>query len=290
MDEARYRELKEKMAALKSLYASRHYSQCAKFGELLLSEIHDQTHPLHLAHLNFYTALSHDTLAREATLKNRWKELSLAELHYNAAIVALSPLQSPAQCDPWSPTSSTTSPPSPYSQRRSSINSDRSAASSVTSLGDADAYQPSPKSTQKCEVRHVRNDSVVQTHESAQVPDAKNATTAPRPQTPQQFYFTANISSFVRMIEAHLADVRDQKHRSSVPTVRFNMPSPRPSPTKAKATWNRERRPTTVDDEEGEDAAMQAVRESRKNVTFRPRFDPSSTQKLCNEALAELIE
>lgn len=42
MDEARYRELKEKMAALKSLYASRHYSQCAKFGELLLSEIHDQ--------------------------------------------------------------------------------------------------------------------------------------------------------------------------------------------------------------------------------------------------------
>ena len=42
MDEARYHELKEKMAALKSLYASRHYSQCAKFGELLLSERHDQ--------------------------------------------------------------------------------------------------------------------------------------------------------------------------------------------------------------------------------------------------------
>jgi hypothetical protein len=42
MNESRYRELKEKMAALKSLYASRHYSQCAKFGELLLSEIHDQ--------------------------------------------------------------------------------------------------------------------------------------------------------------------------------------------------------------------------------------------------------
>lgn len=42
MDELRYRALKEKMAALKSLYASRHYSQCAKFGELLLSEIHDQ--------------------------------------------------------------------------------------------------------------------------------------------------------------------------------------------------------------------------------------------------------
>lgn len=42
MDEARYRELREKMAAVKSLYASRHYSQCAKLGELLLSEMHDQ--------------------------------------------------------------------------------------------------------------------------------------------------------------------------------------------------------------------------------------------------------
>jgi len=42
MNESTYRELKEKMAALKSLYASRHYSQCAKFGELLLNEIHDQ--------------------------------------------------------------------------------------------------------------------------------------------------------------------------------------------------------------------------------------------------------
>jgi hypothetical protein len=42
MNEARYRELKEKLAAVKSLYASRHYSQCAKFGELLLSEVHDQ--------------------------------------------------------------------------------------------------------------------------------------------------------------------------------------------------------------------------------------------------------
>lgn len=42
MNESRYRELKEKMAALKSLYASRHYSQCAKLGELLLGEMHDQ--------------------------------------------------------------------------------------------------------------------------------------------------------------------------------------------------------------------------------------------------------
>jgi hypothetical protein len=43
-----------------------------------------------------------------------------------------------------------------------------------------------------------------------------------------------------------------------------------------------------LDDEE--DQTVQARRESRRNVVFRPRFDPRSTQKLCNEALAELIE
>jgi len=247
-----------------------------------------QTHPLHLAHLNFYTALSHDTLAREATLKNRWKELSLAEHHYNAAIVALSPLQSPAHCDPWSPNSSTTSPPSPYSRRRSSISSDRSAASSVTSLGEEPSYQDAvnpPKSA----LKHARNDSVVQTHSTSKASEG-NTASAQRPQTPQQFYFTANISSFVRMLEAHQADVRDQKEKSGVPTVRFNMPSPRPSPTKAKAPGSRERNSRGFEEEEEEDEIVKARRESRRNVVFRPRFDPRNTQKLCNGALAELIE
>lgn len=212
-------------------------------------------------------------------------------MHYNAAIVALSPPQSPAQCDPWSPTSSTTSPPSPYSRRRSSVSSDRSAASSVTSLGDDSSYQAAatlPKST----LRHARNDSVLQTHEASKTSES-NTASAPRPQTPQQFYFTANISSFVRMLEAHRAGVRDRKEKSSVPTVRFNMPSPRPSPTRGKAPGSRERgsrerRSMMLDDEE--DQTVQARRESRRNVVFRPRFDPRSTQKLCNEALAELIE
>ncbi|KAF2626911.1 hypothetical protein BU25DRAFT_369381 [Macroventuria anomochaeta] len=278
MDEARYRELKEKMAALKSLYASRHYSQCAKFGELLLSEIHDQTHPLHLAHLNFYTALSHDTLAREATLKNRWKELSLAELHYNTAILALSSLQSPTQCDPWSPNSSISALPSPYSCRRSSIYSNRSVASSATSLGDEDDYlYMSPKKP----IPQASDETLPRTKSHA-----VTTTATPRPQTPQQFYFAANIASFVRMIEDHLADVREQKHRTSVPTVRFTMPSPRPSPTKAKAA--RHSRSISVDEVEDDDAAVEAARESRRNIKFRPRFDPSSVQTLCCEALAEL--
>ncbi|KAF1932264.1 uncharacterized protein M421DRAFT_416986 [Didymella exigua CBS 183.55] len=278
-------ELKEKMAALKSLYASRHYSQCAKFGELLLSEKHDETHPLHLAHLSFYTALAHDTLAREATLKNRWEELRLAESHYNAAILALSPLQSPTQCDPWSPNSSTTSPPSPYPRRRGSIYSNRSAASSVTSLGDEDAYQTSATPSPKRESRHERNDSAVQESTVSQTRAHAMPTSPSRPQSAQQFYVTANISSFVRLIESHVSDVREQRSRTaSVPAVHFMVPPSRRSPTKATA---RQSGPLSDD---GEDSAMKAIRESRRNVSFRPRFDPTRTQKLCNEALAELAE
>ena len=238
-----------------------------------------QTHPLHLAHLNFYTALSHDTLAREATLKNRWKELSLAEHHYNAAIHAFSPLQSTVQCDPWSPNSTASSLPSPYARRRSSVYSTRSAASSVTSLGDEDDYvQMSPK--------HSRKPSTTDGSEVVSS-TTKGQPLVPRPQTPQQFYFSANIASFVSMIEGHLANVRERKHKTSVPTVRFTMPSPRPSPT--KATRNSRSLSLDVIDAD-EEATMDAIRESRRNVKFRPRFDPTSVQRLCNEALAELSD
>ncbi|KAJ4989209.1 hypothetical protein SVAN01_05288 [Stagonosporopsis vannaccii] len=301
MNEARYRELREKMAALKSLYASRHYSQCAKFGELLLSEIHDQTHPLHLAHLNFYTALSHDTLAREATLKNRWKELSLAELHYNTAILALATLQSATPCDPWSPNSSTSALPSPYSRRRSSIYSNHSAASSATSLGDDDYLEMSPKHSRHASATHAAPpDSLprASTRTGTTITTTTTTTTIttaaptdldqppnPRPQTPQQFYFNANIASFTRMLDSHLRDVRAQKLRTGVPTVRFCMPSPRTSPTKSPRL---SRGFAANADDAGEEEARQKVREMRRKIVFRPRFDPEGVRRLCGEALAEL--
>lgn len=257
-----------------------------------------QTHALHLAHLNFYTALSHDTLAREATLKNRWKELSLAEVHYNAAILAVSPLQSPAPCDPWSPNSSTTTPPSPYSRRPNSIYSNRSAASSATSLGDPDQdehdNQPWPQPSPNREPRHARIDSAFQIYDTAHTSKQQTVgadTTAPwpaRPQTPQQFYFSTNMASFVRMMESHLFDVRERKDRTSVPTVRFRSPELRRSPTSAKTVFGVIPRLSVGG--EADEAAMEAVRESRRNVRFRRRFDAQSTQRLCNEALAELIE
>ncbi|KAH6637953.1 hypothetical protein C7974DRAFT_151259 [Boeremia exigua] len=255
MDEARYRELQTKMAALKNLFASRHYSQCAKFGELLLSEMHDQTHPLHLAQLNFYTALSHDTLAREASHAHRWRALSLAEAHYSTALLALS---SPALCSPTSPQSSMSDFPSPRHRRGSSVSSFQSSASSATSLCSEDSAT------------------------SPRYPEQHGVAT-PRPMTPQQFYATANTAAFARMLDAHLADVRAQKRSAGAPTVRFQaVPASPTSPTSPRASMKAASREVDLE------SAREAVRERRRNVRFRPRFDPTGVQKLCCEALAEL--
>ncbi|KAG9204185.1 hypothetical protein G6514_001824 [Epicoccum nigrum] len=290
MDEARYRELKEKMAAVNSLYASRHYSQCAKLGELLLSETHDQTHPLHLAHLNFYSALSHDTLAREASLRNRWRELSLADQHYTAAIHALSPLLSsfPSQQEaPWSPALSVSSPYMESSQRRSSISSHTSAASSATSI-DEDDYMDFPLPPKPAHHTHgsVKNPTHSQsrTMETATAPLQLRSST-PRPVTPQQFYFTANIAAFARLLEAHRADVRAQKERAGAPSVRFaSLEEPlRTSPELVKTRWSRD------GGRGGEEGEAERRRERRKNVVFRPRFDPEGVRRLCGEAMAELV-
>lgn len=73
MNEPSYCELKEKMAALKSLYASRHYSQCAKFGELLLNEIHDQVGAIKNTLLQT-CLLSFEKSRTEATgLQSNWR-------------------------------------------------------------------------------------------------------------------------------------------------------------------------------------------------------------------------
>lgn len=89
------------------------------------------------------------------------------------------------------------------------------------------------------------------------------------------------------MLSAHLSDVREQKRNTGVPTVRFTLPSPRPSPT-AKTTRQSRCLSVQAGDGDGEDWVMERVRESRRNVVFRPRFDPEGVRRLCGEAMAEL--
>jgi hypothetical protein len=111
----------------------------------------------------------------------------------------------------------------------------------------------------------------------------------PRPVTPQQFYFTANIAAFARLLEAHRADVRAQKERAGAPSVRFaSLEEPlRTSPELVKTRWSRD---GGRGEEEGEaEAEAERRRERRKNVVFRPRFNPEGVRRLCGEAMAELV-
>lgn len=90
------------------------------------------------------------------------------------------------------------------------------------------------------------------------------------------------------MLASHLCDVRAQKLVAGVPTVRFCMPSPRTSPTKSPRMSRALEGESGREAEEGEQLAMQRVREMRRGVVFRPRFDPEGVRRLCSEALAEL--
>ncbi|CAO2657049.1 Nn.00g058520.m01.CDS01 [Neocucurbitaria sp. VM-36] len=281
--------MKERMRVSKSLYQSRHYTQCAKFNERLLSEVHDEIHPLHLAYLNFYTALSHDTLAREATLKNRYKELSLAEKHYSAAISVLksSSLQKPEDEQLSSPVSTTFNEDQIWRRRSSnagSFDSTASAASSATSYSpEIHDFIPelTPKRLARSQVpksfQELRSDITT----FPKLLKRNNGNDAPllaRPQTPQEYQFAADTSAFVRMLEAHLASVKLLKEKTGVPAVRFTFPSPPTSPTLSKP------RNSHLFDEE----SAEIVRQRRRTVRFRPRFDPTSVRLLCSEALAEL--
>lgn len=98
------------------------------------------------------------------------------------------------------------------------------------------------------------------------------------------------------MLENHLVDVRAQKKRTEVPTVRFCVPLSRPSPTKSPRLSrafggvgvNAEGKGRGKEEEEDKELAMERVREMRRGIVFRPRFDPEGVRRLCSEALAEL--
>ncbi|KAF2025225.1 hypothetical protein EK21DRAFT_76931 [Setomelanomma holmii] len=284
--EARWDEWRQKMQAVKEMYMSRHYTQCIKFGERLLAEVKIEIHPLHLAYLNFYMALSHDTLAREATLKNRFKELSLAEKHYTAAIAALSPSRTPQpnNDEPSSPVSTASEEETIWKFRRSSNAGSMDSTNSSTS--SATLYSADMDYTPKGLGRYAFPQPPREFGENLTSPTLLSrhnpiiTITPERPQTPEEYQFAADTAAFVGMVRGHLANVLDMKRKTSVPSVRFNFPTPRASPAMSKP-----RSDHLFDDDSD---ALEVVRRNRRSLRFRPRFDPSSVQQLCNEALAEL--
>jgi hypothetical protein len=213
-----------------------------------------------------------------------------------AAIAALTPssINSPDYNNytrapsPLSPASSTCSTDDVIwkFRRAGSVDSTASFASSTTSLSSSTrsaeldythsrmgSYNfPSPPRHQS----HSRKRSII-------IPS--------RPQTPEEYQFAADTAAFVRMVRNHLANVRIMKQGTSAPSVRFRFSDEvkMPITTPVKTPVGSRVTSRIVDAEEGREELEKARRE-RMSRKFRPRFDPSETQRLCDEALAELAD
>jgi len=202
-----------------------------------------------------------------------------------AAIAALTP--SHPEAEPTSPTSPTSifsfSEDLTWHGRRvsnaGSFDSTHSRASSTTSFyTDVDMeYSPKglgsfsfpapPRATSPTKIYANQSTDIV---------------TTPRPQSPAEDKLASETASFTSLLCSHLRNVQALKDRTSVPSVRFSVPSPRASPSVA------ERRCSLWLEGEGESDSREAVRRTRKARQWRPRFDPTETKKLCAEALEEL--
>ncbi|KAF2118396.1 hypothetical protein BDV96DRAFT_597226 [Lophiotrema nucula] len=286
VSESTYIQMKARTPEVKQLFRSRHYVQCATLCERYLTQSYE-VHPIHKAYLNFYLALSHDTLAREAGMRNRHKELDLAEKHYLEAIAALSPPKQLGDIEEYpSPTSSHSD--EDFQQRHSSdtasIHSQHSTTTNATSVGDENQDEASD-----CEPTPKRSSYFVRSPPSRNFVDDVTMTpklskrrpspikTSRSTTTPVQDHFYSGLSSFAEMIQSHLAGVRELKEAS---TYRYSFSRSRGSSLNSRPA-SREYTHDTDDD-------MNKVRWSRQSLSFRPRFDPRSIRQLCNEALAEL--
>lgn len=239
-------------------------------------------HPVHQAYLHFYLAMSHDTMAREASLKHRSSELDLAEQHYLAAIAALTPA-GPERLDDIperSPTSPASEDENAVKARRVSDASQQSIASSATSCSEHE-YDANPKSVNSVKTSVLARDT--KTEATATKRLVKRPAPIFTPNASRSYHeenFSSDLSSFLGMVRMHLTRVQELKADSVVPTVRFSFSRSRSSTSSS--------RPVSRDSSNYDASERNSLRWARKSVNFRPRFDPTSVQKLCTEALSEL--
>jgi hypothetical protein len=309
------------------LYQSRHYAQCVNLADRYLTrtvepvcsrriltaqvfnqkQTHNslsslqsltqsQLHPIHEAYLNFYMALCHDIMAREASLRNRHQELNLSEKHYLAAIAALSPSKCHQLGDTQeypSPVSSTSEENGAHHVRRgsdaTSIQSQASLSTSATSVAD-DGQDISPEEFVATELSPP-NLSQATSLESLLPLSRKPYKRRPTPlslsssgkpvaaSSAIESQFSSDLSTLITMIKRHLASVRELRATTCLPMHRYSSSRSRGSSLNS--------RPVSYD-YPLDDPEMDNVRWSRREIKFRARFDPTSVRKLCAEALAEL--
>lgn len=306
-------EYKE-MGGIKQLFQTRHYIQCATVCERLLAESNEvctvlwnalltqgclprvnvftnnilQIHPVHRAYLNFYLALSHDTMAREAKIRNRHAELELAEKHYLAAISVLTPSEAhitKTDDESASPTSSDST--CDLMHRRpsdaASLRSNHSTSTSATSVNSSFSGTPEKSAT--------RVTFATSQLGTPQVRESMTSNPLSRTLTPidthldspapfQGYRISTDLSAFVSMVKSHLASVRELKETPAPASNRYSFTRPRYATT----TNGRPASQNSLHEE----PRMDQTRGQRRSLSFRPRFDPTSVQKLCADALYEL--
>ncbi|KAL5373223.1 hypothetical protein PMIN06_006840 [Paraphaeosphaeria minitans] len=264
--ESQYCQMKAVMPQVKQLFQSRRYIQCANVCERFLSR---EIHPVHKVYLHFYFALVHDTMARETTLKHRSTGLELAEQHYLVAIEILTPSEPYNLDDLLSPSSPTSEYLSATGFHRLSRLSFRSATSSTSDDEDRNwdrvdsPYDDTPSRTHSFRWGKPR---------PVPIPTV-NASRADH-----EDRFSTELFALLPMLHAHLRSVKQMK--SDIPTLRGSFSRSRNS------TWSS--RPQSRDSTGSDESELDQLRSTRKNLNFRPRFDPTDIQRLCNEALAEL--
>jgi hypothetical protein len=222
-------------------------------------------------------------------MRNRHAELELAEEHYLAAISVLTPsethgMKSVDESD--SPTSSD----STYDliHRRpsdaASLRSDHSTSTSATSLNSS-VLETSEEPAISKRVTFATSQlgtPIVGTNVTSN-PLKRNFTPIDTHSTsPASFQcqrLSTDPSAFVNMVKSHLAGVRELKDSPTPTTNRYSFTRPRYS---------------TINIRPGSQASLhdepikEQVRWQRRSLSFRPRFDPTSVQKLCADALDEL--
>ncbi|KAF2013321.1 hypothetical protein BU24DRAFT_424334 [Aaosphaeria arxii CBS 175.79] len=284
-------ETRRKFPEIKELFQNRQYVSCASLCEHLLTRSTDKLHPVHLAYLNFYLAQCHDSLAREVALRKRRAELDLAEKHYMIALSSITPARlntlASVEEDSSSPASPESQHGASHSRRASdavSLNSDHSTSTVATSIMDGDI--PPSKSASPSSSRSVRF-ITADTEEGNPTSTHKQHKRRPAPifiaqrvqsSSLEEERLSKDMSSFISMLKAHIASVRELKEVSTEPNARWSFYGQRNSigtrPTSMSANHDQ--------------ATMEQIRQQRRSVCFRPRFDPMSVRMLCKDALSEL--
>lgn len=191
-------------------------------------------------------------MAREAGMRNRQQELDLAEKHYLAAIHSLT---------------------SPGSDNQGFHQRPDSAASTE---GD-DMLRRRPSDVQSIDSDHSASTSPMDSyHEDSERKNGFNTYFAPS--SLPEHKLSTEVVTFLNMVRTHLAGVRQLQQSSTTQRFCFS-PTRSTSPTASRPT-------SRASSHDGSSADQPRWR--RGSLAVRPRFDPTSIRKLCDEALEEL--